>query len=152
MRGFSVWGCCTHGEHPVCRAPSFQVWSLWGSCHWGPLWGINGRQRRAKKRTAVCVAARRQAGCREEADACSSVYLVMLSAAVLHIFTFLPISVQAASRTPLRCLSQGPPWREKCSSQRVHVHRPGPAEKDKAFWVGRGPRTLLQSEVTWGVM
>lgn len=40
---------CVCHSHRVCHAPCFQVWSLWASCHWGPLCKINGRQRRAKK-------------------------------------------------------------------------------------------------------
>lgn len=40
---------CVCRSHRICHAPCFQVWSLWASCHWGPLCEINGRQRRAKK-------------------------------------------------------------------------------------------------------
>lgn len=79
-------------------APRFQVWSLWGNCHWGPLWEMNDRQRRARKTRQLLLSPPRPGrlwkGPTVQRSGATSltlaffVHLISLSAAVFHIFPF----------------------------------------------------------------
>lgn len=45
--------CVCHSLR-VYHAPCVQVWSLWGNCHWRPLWEMNG-DREGQKRQNRCL-------------------------------------------------------------------------------------------------